>query len=89
MIKDTIKLADIRLVMERIRKATPDSPVIVYGTRVEDRYRVAFGATVVSQEDIQRGSDRRGNNVIGLFDNTMPRNLARNTIQGGGNPWAT
>tara|TARA_R110000787_G_scaffold267809_1_gene374183 strand:+ start:42 stop:296 length:255 start_codon:yes stop_codon:yes gene_type:complete len=82
---NVVKLLDLRSVLARIRSATAESPIIVYGSNQQNLYRTAFGSTILAQKDLSKGRDNYGNSVIGLFDKTTPVAKNRLIIQKGSN----
>lgn len=85
--KESIHLSDLRSVMFRVRSAPEDSPLLVYSSTYDNLFRVAFGSTIVSLEDVKRGRDRNGCRVIGLFNKAMPASVVRSTLLHANERW--
>ena len=58
---------DTREVMERIRMAPVDSPIIVYRGNTRGALTTAFGATIRGMNDADRGFSKNGERVVGVF----------------------
>ena len=58
---------DIRGIRDRIKSAPENSPIIVYKGGPEYTYTGAFGATIVGQEDLEKGYSKDGERVLGCF----------------------
>lgn len=69
--------------MQRIKGATPDSPIMVMKViGGGDRIDAVFASTIMSQKMLNAADDR----IVGVFDQTMDMDVVRGVIEAATTP---
>lgn len=77
-----MSICNIQVAMSRIESAEPRSPIAVFRTKGEDgQVNAMFASTVMTQRMLNTSAGKE--NLIGVFDKTMPKSIVRQQIKDG------
>ncbi len=69
-------IMDYKQIIERVRAASPESPIAVFRTP-DRKLEAVFGSTIETQKRIERARRRE---FVGLFHNQMPGEKVADTL---------